>query len=181
VTNAPKLPQPPAFQLRNATEADMAALGEIHVQAWREAYAGMMPDAVLAALNPAQRAAMWRDNLARGRVVHLAERHGTLVGFGTGRPQSDASLPYSGEIAAIYVLRCAQRFGIGRALMAAVARDLLAQGRAGATLWVLEANSPARRFYEALGGKVVASREEERDGFRANGIAYGWPDLTVLT
>jgi ribosomal protein S18 acetylase RimI-like enzyme len=175
------MPQPANFQLRAAIEEDVATLGEIHVRAWREAYAGMIPDAVLAALNPAQRAAMWRDSLARGRVVHLAERHRTLVGFGTGRPQSDASLPYSGEIAAIYVLRCAQRFGIGRALMAAVARDLLAQDHAGATLWVLEANNTARRFYEALGGKVVASREEERDGFRANGIAYGWPDLTVLT
>jgi len=181
VLNAPKMPQHPTFHLRPATEADAANLAQVHVQAWREAYAGMIPDAVLAALNPAQRAAMWRDSLARGTVVHLAERHATLVGFGTGRPQSDASLPYSGEIAAIYVLRCAQRFGIGRALMAAVARDLLAQGHAGATLWVLEANSPARRFYAALGGKVVASREEERDGFRANGIAYGWPDLTVLT
>ena len=175
------MPTPPTLQLRHATEAAAAALGQVHVQAWREAYAGVIPDAVLAALDPARRTAMWRDSLARGRVVHLAERHGTLVGFGAGRAQSDASLPYSGEIAAIYVLRCAQRFGIGRALMAALARDLLAQGHAGATLWVLEANNPARRFYEALGGTMVASREEERDGFRANGIAYGWPDLTVLT
>jgi ribosomal protein S18 acetylase RimI-like enzyme len=141
----------------------------------------MIPDVVLAALDPAQRAAMWRAGLARGSAVRLAERNGTLVGFGAGRSQSDASLPYSGEIAAIYVLRCAQRFGIGRALMAAVAHDLLARGHTGATLWVLEANSPARRFYEVLGGKLVATREQERDGFRATGIAYGWPDLTVLT
>jgi ribosomal protein S18 acetylase RimI-like enzyme len=176
VLNAPQ-----TFRLRPATEADAATLGQVHVQAWHEAYAGIIPDAVLAALDPAKRAAMWRDALARGSVVHLAEQHGALVGVGAGRPQSDASLPYSGEIAAIYVLRRAQRFGVGRALMAAVARDLLAQGHTGATLWVLEANSPARRFYEALGGKVVASREEERDGFRATGIAYGWPDLTVLT
>ena len=179
--NAPQMPQPPTFRLRHATEADAATLGQVHVQAWREAYAGIIPDAVLAALNPAQRAAMWRAGLARGMVVHLAERHGPLVGFAAGRSQSDTSLPYSGEIAAIYVLRCAQRFGIGRALMAAVARDLLARGHSGATLWVLDTNSPARRFYEVLGGTVVASREEERDGFRATSIAYGWPDLTVLT
>lgn len=181
MTNAPKLPQSPTFHLRHAAEADAATLGQVHVQAWREAYAGMIPNAVLAALDPAQRAAMWRGTLARRSVVHLAEQHGALVAFAAGRRQSDASLPYSGEIAAIYVLRRAQRFGIGRALMAAVARDLLAQGHAGATLWVLEVNSPARRFYEALGGRLVTAREEERDGFRATGIAYGWPDLTILT
>ena len=47
----------------------------------------------------------------------------------------------------------AQRQGVGRALMSAVARDLLARGHASATLWVLEGNGSARRFYEALGGR----------------------------
>jgi GNAT superfamily N-acetyltransferase len=159
----------------------VGTVAHVHVQAWREAYAGIIPDAVLAGLDPAPRMAMWRQVLARGRTVHLAEQQGTLVGFAAGRPQSDASLPYSGEIAAIYVLHSAQRCGIGRALMAAVARELLAQGHTGATLWVLDANRPARRFYEALGGKVIVAREQERDGVRAIGIAYGWSDLSLLT
>jgi hypothetical protein len=45
---------------------------------------------------------------------------------------------------------------------------------------VLQNNTPARRFYEALGGRVVTQREEERDGFRSVGVAYGWDDLTRL-
>jgi hypothetical protein len=70
---------------------------------------------------------------------------------------------------------------IGRALMAATAGDLLAQGHVSAMLWVLEANTPARRFYGALGGWEVAKREQQRDGFRAIGIAYAWDDLRRLT
>lgn len=168
------------IEFRRATVADAAALGVVHVQAWREAYAGLVPDVVLASLDPAQRARMWQDGLARGLAVHLAELDGAIVGFGSSRPQRDASLPHSGEIGALYVLRSAQRRGIGRTLMAAMARDLLARGHPSATLWVLEANTQARRFYDSLGGKPLVRREEQRDGFAAVSIAYGWEDLRVL-
>ena len=166
---------------RQATSADADALGHAHVEAWREVYAGLVPDAVLAALDPQVRAAMWRDVLGKGDAVHLAERDGRIVGFASGGPQRDASLDYSGEIHTCYVLRCAQRRGVGRVLMSAVARDLLARGHASAVLWVLEGNGSARRFYEALGGREVARREQQREGFSAVGVAYGWKDLSALT
>jgi ribosomal protein S18 acetylase RimI-like enzyme len=89
-------------------------------------------------------------------------------------------LPYPGEIYAIYVLRSAQRRGVGRTLMAALARDLLAQGHASGVLWVLESNLPARRFYQALGGQEIARREQQREGFTDVGVAYAWEDLKVL-
>jgi ribosomal protein S18 acetylase RimI-like enzyme len=168
-------------RLRRATKADAEALGVVHVQAWREAYAGMVPDAILAGLVPAQRAGMWRDGLARGMAVQLAEQDDVIVGFSAGGKQRDASLPYSSEIYAIYVLRHAQRLGIGRALMAAIAGDLLAQGHVSTMLWVLEANTPARRFYGMLGAREIARREQQREGFRDIGIAYAWDDLKRLT
>ncbi len=136
---------------------------------------------MLAALDPRARAALWRDVLAKGGAVHLAERDGAVIGFASGGAQRDTSLPYSGEIGALYVLRSTQRQGVGRALMSVVASDLLARGHVSATLWVLEGNGSARRFYEALGGREIARREELRDGFSAVGIAYGWADLTALT
>ena len=86
----------------------------------------------------------------------------------------------NGEFYALYVLRRAQRRGVGRVLMAAMARDRLADGHPSASLWVLETNDPARRFYAALGGREVTRRDQERQGFGAVGIAYGWDDLAVL-
>ncbi|HWY25115.1 MAG TPA: GNAT family N-acetyltransferase [Nevskia sp.] len=167
--------------LRHATPQDAEALGAIHVQCWREAYVGMVPDDVLAGLDPMEWAAMWRGALSRGVAVPLAMQQHAIAGFGCSGAQRDASLPHSGEIRALYVLRSAQRLGIGRTLMAAMARHLLAQGHPSATLWVLEANLPARRFYEALGGRMVARRDQEHAGFNAVEIAYGWDDLTRLT
>jgi phosphoribosylanthranilate isomerase len=165
---------------RAATLADVDALGVVHVQAWREAYAGLIPGEVLDGLDPRQRAAMWHGIVDGRGGVHLALLGGAIVGFGSAGPQSDASLAFSSEIGALYVLRAAQRRGVGRQLMAMMARDLLDRGHASASLWVLEANAPARRFYEALGGRVITIREEERDGFRSVGVAYGWDDLRRL-
>jgi hypothetical protein len=43
-------------------------------------------------------------------------------------------------------------------------------------VWVL-ARNPSRKFYEALGGKVIAEKEIERDGESFVEVAYGWNDL----
>jgi phosphoribosylanthranilate isomerase len=168
------------IRLRRATPADAEALGEVHVAAWREAYAGLMPDRVLTRLDPGKRATMWRRTLEQGTRVNVAQRAGTIVGFASSGAQRDLSVPVRAEIHAIYVRRSAQRQGVGRALMSAVARDLLAQGYTSALLWVLEANTPARRFYEELGGREICRRQQERDGFSATGIAYAWEDLNSL-
>ncbi len=169
------------IRFRRATAEDAEPLGVVHVKAWREAYPGLVPDEVLVGLDPRQRAVMWRDLLGRGDVqVHLAELDGAIVGFGSSWPQRDEGLPRSGEIGALYVLQSAQGRGVGRALMSAMARDLLEQGQSAATLWVLEGNARARGFYEALGGREVVRREQQREGHSSVGIAYLWDDLKML-
>ena len=49
--------------------------------------------------------------------------------------------------------------------MTLMAQDLLAREMRGAALWVLRDNEPARRFYEALGARVVGQRVETVDAF----------------
>jgi len=63
---------------------------------------------------------------------------------------------------------------------AAAAGELLARDHLSAMLWVLEANAPARRFYQALGGREILCREQQREGFAAIGIACAWDDLRRL-
>ena len=97
---------------------------------------------------------------------------------------------FAGEFSALYLLAAQQRRGVGRRLMATMARDLLARGMQAACLWVLRDNEPARRFYEALGAEIVGQRVETVDehltGQRRRApdflheVAYGWPDLTLL-
>ncbi|MBS0504386.1 MAG: GNAT family N-acetyltransferase [Proteobacteria bacterium] len=167
--------------VRPARLADSGRIGEVHVAAWREAYADLMPAARLAALDVAERSAQWRDQLARGtaRGIAVAEDAGSIVGFASCTRQRTPDLAaagYSGEVAAIYVLRAAQRRGAGRLLMQAMARRLIAEGDRSMALWVLTANAPGRRFYERLGGNIVAERVDGDD----REVAYGWRDLAPL-
>ena len=64
--------------------------------------------------------------------------------------------------------------------MTEMTRDLLAAGHRDALLWVMETNTPARRFYESLGGRIVVRREQQRGGFTSVGVAYGWDDVQRL-
>ncbi len=168
------------MSIRPATADDAAAIATVHVQAWRESYPGLVPDAVLAALDPCRRTEMWRAAIPRGGVFVAAE-DADLVGFVAWGPQSDATLSFAAEVSALYVLRRAQWRGHGRALMRAAAAEMQKAGFGSAGLWVLDGNAPARRFYETLGGRACATRQDEREGWTAHETAYGWDTLDSLT
>ncbi len=128
---------------------------------------------------------MWREAVEAGDgCVFVAEDEpGRVFGFASGRRREAFSKgleEYEGELTTVYVLPSGQGSGTGRCLVGAVARYFVESGVGSMLLWVFEGNAPARRFYESLGGVVVA-----RDGFELGGtwvreVVYGWRDLGVL-
>jgi ribosomal protein S18 acetylase RimI-like enzyme len=172
---------------RQAGPDDAAALGAVHVAAWREAYANILPDRTLADLSVEARSDMWRSILDpetfAGAGIFVAESGNAIVGFGACGSQRDATLKrqgYDGEIGALYVLRSHQRLGVGTALIGLMARNLLGHGQTAAALWVLRDNTPARAFYERIGGALVDEKVEEQAGTTLTEVAYGWGDLALL-
>ena len=184
--------------IRRAQAGDAAAIAAVHVAAWRESYAGLVPERMLAAFPVAERTGRWQRILtapdpSRESAVFVAVRPDqSIIGFGSCGRQPAAGLladGFAGEFSALYLLAAHQRRGIGRRLMVLMAQDLLAREMRAAALWVLRDNQPARRFYEALGAKVVGQRVEtvdERIGEPSrtqdvlHEVAYGWPDLSLL-
>ncbi len=53
--------------VREATVADAAGIAVVHVEAWRSAYADIVPAAFLAELSVAARAEAWRGFIGKGR------------------------------------------------------------------------------------------------------------------
>ncbi len=169
--------------IRPATPDDADAIGRVHVQAWRETYPGIVPDAVIAARDPLERAALWRRVIAAGEIVLLAhDDTGALLGFANaGKQREPEILPFAGEINAIYLLQAAKRRGLGRALMRSAAQALLARGLASASLWVLDGNATAHAFYTSLGGRPVLHRAfPEPAEWPGTETAYAWSDLAPL-
>jgi GNAT superfamily N-acetyltransferase len=123
----------------------------VHVASWRAGYAGIVPDEVLAALDPAERAAAWRERLPDTTAL-VAEYDGAVAGFaGVATPARELHEPATGEITTLYVDPERWRRGIGRALVDAAAAELRDAGCDEAVLWVLERNDAARAFYAAVG------------------------------
>jgi len=171
-------------RIRRAVPSDCRAIAEVHVAAWRETYAGLVPDDVLRNLSIERREDFWRGAVTQAQSttrVFVAEI-GVLgiVGFAACGPRRSALLTQDGEIFAIYLRRPAQRRGLGRRLMRAMAADMLARGLNSAAAWVLEGNHGARRFYERLGGVLVGEQTVTLGEVALREVAYGWADLAAL-
>ncbi|GAA0605474.1 GNAT family N-acetyltransferase [Craurococcus roseus] len=171
------------YGIREATREDCDAIGEVHVAAWRETYAGLLPDATLAGLSPQRRADMWRrwcDARDPDRLLLVAEDDAGLSAFAAcRRPAPSEPIGAEGEVTAIYVLRRAQRRGIGRELMGRLFAFMAGRGMASAGLWVLRENEGARAFYHGLGAAEGVERSEEADGHRHVELACVWRPLTA--
>jgi GNAT superfamily N-acetyltransferase len=152
--------------VRAATAEDAADVAAVHVAGWRWAYAGLLGDDVLAALDVEARRAMWERAATAGRTVLLvAERDGLLVGFVAGGRSRDADADEgTGEVAAFYIRHDVQGTGVGAALMNAALAALTERGCTEATLWVLERNALGRSFYERGGWRPDGTVREEREG-----------------
>lgn len=166
------------LRVRLPTRDDIAAIARIDVEAWRAAYPGILPDRVLVGLSPKRLALQWEHHVRRRPVdVRVAEWTGAgVVGFGDCGAARAALEGFGGEIYTLYVEPDFQGRGIGRALLLALFRRLVASGFRSASVWVLRDN-PARFFYERLGGRVIAHRKIPVGGAPIPALAYGWRDL----
>jgi GNAT superfamily N-acetyltransferase len=162
------------MQVRPARVEDAAAIAEVHVRTWQEAYAGVFAPARLAELDVGRRRDAWERWLAEpspGWAVAVAEDDGRVVAFAwVGESREVAG---EGELYALYALPEAWGSGAGRALLEAGLASLREDGRLAATLWVLADNPRARRFYEREGWTADGgSREEEHLGARVVEVRY---------
>jgi len=141
------------MNIDRATLDDVRVVAQIHVDAWRAAYANILPADYLASLSVEQREEMWKKTVESGRPELLvAKESGTVLGWVSFSACRDKDAPASqAEIWAIYVAPSSWSRGIGRQLWQR-ARDLmLLQGYGICSLWVFPENEQAIRFYRSVG------------------------------
>jgi GNAT superfamily N-acetyltransferase len=184
--------------VRRARPADAAAIGAVHVAAWRSAYPGILPDAYLSRLSVPRQAAYYDSAIRAGVGVHVATASGAdlglaedpggarVIGFVTGAParsgaqrgRGSAALG-DGEIETLYVLDDFRDRGLGRRLMRSASAHLAAAGCGSAFVWVLRDN-PSRWFYERLGGRPAAESTIMVGGAPVVQMAYVWSPIDKL-
>jgi GNAT superfamily N-acetyltransferase len=169
--------------IRPAVPADASAIAQVRVDAWRATYRGMIPDAYLAAMKVEESTALWDKVLTAApntTNTFVAGVDGRVVGFASGMMLAEPKHDLNAELSAVYLVRDAQRAGIGRRLVAAVATAQRAHGANGLIVWVIAGNKPARAFYEALGAERLVEQPFTWDGMDLVEVGYGWRDLPAL-
>ena len=88
--------------------------------------------------------------------AHVAEEDGRVVGFALWFLNYSTWLGRHGiYLEDLYVIPESRGRGHGRALLAELARICAERGYGRLEWWVLDWNSPARRFYESLGAVAM--------------------------
>jgi RimJ/RimL family protein N-acetyltransferase len=166
--------------VRAARIEDVAEIAKVHVRSWQAAYTGLIPQSYLDSLTPAQRIAGWTrtiedGDVSRGGTLVATDDGDRVVGFAHIQEcrDVDCNADRIGEVWAIYLTPDAWGTGAGRALMTAALRWLTDLGYLQATLWVLDDNARARRFYEAAGFRPDgAIKDDDRHGFALRELRY---------
>jgi ribosomal protein S18 acetylase RimI-like enzyme len=139
--------------IRSARPEDALRIATIHVDAWRAAYRGIVPDEYLRALSIEKRHAGWQQDLEAGHpFTWVAEEGDSVLGWISAAASRDADARRStGEIWAVYIDPSHWGEGVGRALCDTAQQELRRLGFTEATLWVLKDNQRALRFYLSNG------------------------------
>ncbi|MFF0288197.1 GNAT family N-acetyltransferase [Streptomyces sp. NPDC005262] len=155
MTTRPTSAYAPELSVREMTVDDCEAVATVRVRGWQAAYTGLIPQAYLDAMDIAEDAQRRRGFFGeRNTVVNVvAERPGQgVIGWACYGPyRADGRRLARAELYAIYVLPEQRGTGVGRALMTEILARSAADGFPDLSLWVLEENAPARRFYERAG------------------------------
>ena len=170
--------------VRPAIPDDAEGIATVHVKSWQESYVGLLPQEVLDRQSVPARYRSWLAQLSKAsdhRWVYVAIDPGAgIVGFAEAtRCRPTLSGP-TFEIPVIYILQSHMRRGLGRRLMHALAQVMERQGPGEIALWSLADNRAARAFYQAIGGRLMASRAERERGGRNILAGYRWRSAADL-
>jgi ribosomal protein S18 acetylase RimI-like enzyme len=167
-----------SLAIRDAVVDDALGIARVHVAGWQAGYAGLLPQQYLDQLSVEQRAQRWAailgepDDRSLGTLV--ADVDGHIAGWATvGGSRDDDAQPGTGELWGIYADPAHWGRGVGHALHVAAVEVLRAAGRKDATLWVLDGNTRAIRFYERQGWVADgATKTDWRDDVRLDELRY---------
>jgi ribosomal protein S18 acetylase RimI-like enzyme len=167
--------------VRKACPQDAEAIARIYVESWHDTYPALLPARALMGLTVERQISRWRNTIAvasREEVLVAEDGQHNITGMASFGRARDTTLGFDGEIYTLYVHPMLTGQGIGRALLGGGFAALAARGYASCVIWA-HAQNPARFFYEAMGGHLVAERTTSIMGTAVPEAAFGWRELAL--
>lgn len=151
-----------SITIRNAILEDCRGLGVVHTESWKVAYKGIVPCSFLEKMTIDNSEKRFVRAVTQGLEKNIvAIKDNQIVGFMCLGKCRDSDVDHTyGEIWGIYLLPSLWRKGIGTELLLYGVKSLRNDGYKKVTLWVLEDNTNARRFYEKYDFKFDGTKKE---------------------
>src|SRR5688572_16868168 len=102
--------------IRKAEPADAQAIADVHYEAWRGAYSGIIPHRALNAMLRRRRPDWWAHAMRRSAPVLVVEIAGTVAGYAPLGRNRARGLTQQGEIYELYLRPEYQGIGLGSRL-----------------------------------------------------------------
>jgi ribosomal protein S18 acetylase RimI-like enzyme len=160
--------------IRKAEPRDAVAIAGVHLEAWRGAYAGIIPHKALTSMINRRGSDWWANAIRRAATVLVVEIGGVIAGYATIGRNRARELPQQGEIYELYLRPQYQGIGLGSRLFSAARRGLAEHGLKGLVVWALEENDNALAFYAGAGGRDIAEGVEIFEHKALKKIAFVW-------
>lgn len=162
------------IDIRKAEPRDADAIAEVHHEAWRGAYCGIIPHRALTAMINRRGGEWWANAIRRAASVLVIEIGGKIAGYATLGRNRARELKQQGEIYELYLRPECQGIGLGSRLFAAARQRLADHGLKGLVVWALEENENALAFYASAGGRDIAEGVEVFDQKALKKVAFVW-------
>lgn len=162
------------IDIRRAEPKDAESIAEVHHQAWRGAYSGIIPHRALNAMINRRGEQWWENAIRRASSILVIEMGGDIAGYATLGRNRARQLSQQGEIYELYLRPEFQGVGLGRRLFSAAREKLRQHGLKGMVVWALEENGGALSFYQGAGGRDIAEGVEVFDNKALKKLAFVW-------
>lgn len=162
------------ISLRRAEYDDAQGLAQVHAEAWRQAYLGVLPSLDLERFIANRSKPWWQSKIRQGAEIILFSFDKTPAGYASIGFNRYNQYPFQGEIFELYLKPEYQGIGFGSKLFTKAREALKSKGLYSLIVWALTENKPALHFYLAMGGKIIARDQEYFGKTAVKKIAFGW-------
>jgi len=162
------------IDIRRAEPRDADEIADVHLQAWRGAYSGIIPHKALTLMINRRGAQWWANAIRRAATVLVIEIGGRIAGYATIGKNRARELSQQGEIYELYLKPEYQGIGLGSRLFKAARQKLADHGLKGMVVWALEDNDNALAFYAGAGGRDIAEGVEIFEHKALKKVAFVW-------
>lgn len=162
------------MEVRKVKEEDIEAIVDIQMSGWRKAYKRIVDNEYLRSMNREEKIKKNKERFGLNLCI-VAVDNDEVVGFCRyGEVMNPEILPqgYDSEIYALYVKTDRLYQGIGKAMVKYVMNEL--KERHKMIIWCLRDNYSARKFYEKMGGKIVAEKTIQIGDKEYDEVGFGY-------